>query len=119
MKERLRGSDEYCSSRPGLDQVCLLLTTPSPEALDRAAAILDAVVAEIADARRGMQRERAAPLAEYQAIRRASRMARILLDKAAAFHAGWNARLRSLTAGYEPGGEAAASTWRGRLSVEG
>jgi hypothetical protein len=116
MKESIPGSVEWSSSRADLDEVCGLLRTPCPQALDRAAAILGKVVAEVAEARR---RGAPAPPEEYQGIRRAARLARVLLDKAAVYHAGWNAWLGSLTGGYGPGGEAAAPESRGRLSVEG
>jgi hypothetical protein len=111
------GSEGLTTCRAALAQVCALLETPSPQALDRAVAMLGEVVAEVAEARRhggaATQRE------EYRGIRRAARLARVLLDKAAAYHAGWNALLGSLTCGYGPGGQAATPVSPGRLSVEG
>jgi hypothetical protein len=117
MKESMPGSAELSSSRAGLEEVCGLLRTPCPQALDDAAAILGRVVTEVAEARR--QWLSGAPPEEWHGLERAARLARVLLEKAAAYHAGWSARVRSLTGGYGPGGEPAAQIARGRLSVEG
>jgi hypothetical protein len=119
MKEGMPGSVELSSSRAGLDQVCALLMTPSPEALDAAAAILGRVVADVAEAGRRVRSGAAAEAEEYRGIRRGVRRARILLEKASAYHAGWAAWLGSFTSGYGPGGAAQAPVARGRLSIEG
>jgi len=117
MTENMPEAGEMSDIRAGLDEVCALLAKPSPQALDSAAAILSGVVADLSAARR--RRGRHAQRDEYRGIRRASRLARILLEKAAAYHAGWNAWLGSLTGGYCPGGAAAAPMARGRISIEG
>jgi hypothetical protein len=106
-------------SGASLEQVCALLVTPSPQALDEAAAILERVAAEVAEASRPARRGAPGQLQEYEGIQRRVRFARILLERAAAYHAGWSAWLGSLTGGYEPGGEAAGRVSRGRLSIEG
>jgi hypothetical protein len=118
MKESMPGSVELSNSRAGLEEVCGLLRTPSPQALDAAAAILGRVVAEVREGRRGQCGASPQP-EEFYALRRAAGIASVLLDKASAYHAGWSARVRSLTGGYGPGGEPAVATVRGRLSVEG
>jgi hypothetical protein len=105
------------SIRAALDQVCALLAKPSPGALDSAADILSRVVTELSAVRR-----RCGPNAlpeEYHGVRRGVQLARTLLDKAASYHADWNASLGSLTGGYCPGGAAAPPLARGRLSIEG
>jgi hypothetical protein len=116
MKEGKPENVELSSSRASLARVCELLETPSPEALDQAEEILGRAVEEVAEARR-----RGAPAQpeEYRGIGHAARLARVLLDRAAAYHAGWNAWVGILTGGYGPGGKAAAPVSRGRLSVEG
>ncbi len=116
MTDRILRSEALSRSCADLDEVCALLGAPSPQALDTAAGILGRVVAEVARARG--QRD-GAQGQEYRGIRRAARIARILLEKARAYHAGWNSRLGSLTEGYGPGGAAAAPMLRGRLSIEG
>jgi hypothetical protein len=117
MERRISGSAGLAASRASLDEVCGLLVTPSPEALDQAAAILGRVVAEVAETRR--RQGSLEQWQEYEGIQSAARRARALLDKAAIYHAGWNAWLGSLTGGYGPGGAAAAPVSGGRLSVEG
>ena len=119
MKEGMPESVELSNSRAGLEQVCALLTTPSPPALDEAAAILGKVAAEVADAGRRVRSGAPAQVEEYHRLRGTARVARILLEKAATYHAGWSACLGSLTGGYGPGGEAAARVLPGRLSIEG
>lgn len=117
MTESIPQDVTLSGSRAALDEVCVLLATPSPQALHAAAGILGRVVAEMAEARG--RRDGVAQRQQYRGIRRAAQVARILLEKAKAYHAGWNSRLGSLTEGYGPGGAAAAPMMRGRLSIEG
>ncbi len=58
-------------------------------------------------------------LLELQRLRQAAGRARKLLDKAAAYHAGWSAYLGSRAGGYQPGGEAAPLARPRRLLAEG
>jgi hypothetical protein len=119
MKESMPVSVALANSLADLEEACGLLRTPSPPALDAAAAILGRVVAEVAEARRGRPGGASAQTAELHGLQRVVRRARVLLEKASAYHEGWSARVRSLTGGYGPGGEPAAAITRGRLSVEG
>jgi hypothetical protein len=111
------GNVGLSDSRAGLEQVCGLLLTPSAEALDAAAALLGSVVVEVAKARQTLGP--GPPTEDYEGIRRAARLARILLDKASTYHGGWHAWIGSRAGGYGPSGQVAALVSRGRLTVEG
>jgi len=106
-------------ARDAVEQVCRLLVTPSPAVLDRAAAVLERAVGLMADWLKKEGRPGEGQSTELRHLRRAAAQARALLEKAAAFHAGWTARLGSWTGGYQAGGEPAAVIRPGRIWVEG
>ncbi len=93
---------------------------PTPESLDRSAALLAdvsrslrACVSQPSSAGAASQ---AAALSELQ--KRLARF-RLLLDHAAEFYRGWSRLRDSLTAGYAASGEPVSAALPGRLNVEG
>ena len=103
----------------GLQQVLALLTSPSPEVLALAAAVLHSVVAEMPSWRKAPGIPAAAQRGEIEHIRELAARAAILLAKAETYHAGWIACLGSLTGGYRAGGAPAPLPSTGRLWAEG
>jgi hypothetical protein len=95
-------------------EVCALLTSPTPDALERSERVLESAASSLA----AWQPDRAGLAAVEQlqsTLRRASR----LLEYAFQYHEHWRRRLHSSLAGYEPGGGPAAVMHRGRVYLEG
>ncbi len=125
------GTGGLGEARAGVERFCLVLSTPSPAVLEGAAVLIEAAIAEVAAwrKRRAAWLEEAAraaqagpmeqDLMELRRIRRAAGRARKLLEKAAAYHAGWSAYLGTRAAGYQPSGEAAALPRPRRVLAEG
>lgn len=96
-----------------LEQVCALLLAPTPDVLDRTAVLLEAAIRE---ARAGGAGEASG---DAHRLARFVRFARTLLEKAAAYHAGWAVLLGSATGGYQADGAAVPVAPAGRLLLEG
>jgi hypothetical protein len=110
---------ELVEARASVERFCELLITPSPAVLDQAALLLESAIADLALWRKGGAVPAEKDLTELRRIRRAAAQARGLLQRAAAYHAGWAAYLGSRTGGYQAGGEAAPVARPRRLLAEG
>jgi hypothetical protein len=101
--------------------VCQILLSPSPPALDRCAPLLESAVAAVSAclsqlrSSKGTQDE----VEEAQRLRLAVRHAKRLLEGAAEFHQNWIRRLGALSGGYTGRGEPAAVERCSRMQIEG
>ena len=113
------GRGGLAEARAGIERFCDLLCTPSAAVLDGAAILIETAAAELALWRKRQHAPAEQDLVELRRLRRAARRARKLLERAAAYHAGWSAYLGSRTSGYQAGGEAAPLARPRRLLAEG
>jgi hypothetical protein len=104
-----------------VEGVCFLLTSPSPETLDRCERILESASLSFA----GLQPDLAsagrdpAALSAVEQLRSALGRAGQLLESSFQYHEQWRRRLCASLAGYRPGGDPAALSHRGRVSLQG
>ena len=107
--------------RPELERACGLLASPSAEALDRCAGVLESACADLAKCRpwAGSVEGQAEALAEAQRLQAAVRRAGHLLQVAWDYHSIWTSRWAATTSGYTPNGEAPSTVRRGIVSLTG
>ena len=112
---------QLASARAGVSDVCQILLSPSPAALDRCAPLLETAASEVSAclpelrSSKGTQEE----VDEAQRLRLAVRHAQRLLEGAAEFHQNWIRRLGALSGGYTGRGEPAAVARGSRMQIEG
>jgi len=114
-------SHQLSSARAGVSDVCQLLLSPSPAALDRCTPLLETAVAEVSACLpelRGSQ-GRQDVLDEAQRLFLAVGHAKRLLEGAAEFHHNWIRRLGALSGGYTGSGEPATVERGSRMQIEG
>jgi hypothetical protein len=99
---------------------CDLLTVASPEALGRSAAVLQSAVASL-EAFHGVAARRSAPEMKHAAgvLRSRLRLARALLESAAAYRQDWFGRLGAMVLGYGADRQPARLANAGRWSLLG
>ena len=102
-------------------RACRLLETPTPEALDGCAAILEEAVRslEALQADLPLLAGDPAAMAEAWRLRGAVRRAAALLDRAEKHHRGWQDLVGIMSAGYGPEGRPGESPPPGRISLRG
>jgi len=105
------------TTRIEVRKACELLVSPSPEALDACAGVLESAVATLS----GGHDIAAGPEALDEAfrLRTAIRTAARLLQGAADYHSRWLQVLGTLTAGYTARGEPAPIARQQRISLSG
>lgn len=114
-------SQQLASARAEVNDVCQILLSPSPAALDRCAPLLETAVAEVAAclpelrSSKGTQNE----VDEARRLHMAVCYAKRLLEGAAEFHRDWIRRLGALSGGYTGPGEPAPVDRGSRMQVEG
>ncbi len=104
-----------------MSDVCQILLSPSPAALDRCAPLLETAVAEVSACLHELRRSKGTQdeVDEAQRLRLAVRHAKRLLEGAAEFHQNWIRRLGALSGGYTGSGEPAAVERGSRMQLEG
>lgn len=105
--------------RARVERVCGLLARPQPEVLDGTATLLEGAISELNEWRAQAASGTTTEIGEIRKIRELAGRARILLDKACAYHARWQAWLGSRAGGYQAGGEPAVVAAPGRVWIEG
>ena len=114
-------SQQLASARAGVSEVCQILLSPSPAALDRCAPLLKTAAAAVSACLPQLRRSKGTQdeMDEAQRLRLAVRHAKRLLEGAAEFHQNWNRRLGALSGGYTRRGEPAAVELGSRMQMEG
>lgn len=115
-------TEQLAEAREKLDCACNLLLTPSPEALDQCAPLLEAAVIKVTACQKaisGQQQTEPAASAEGRQLQAAVRRARRLLESAAEYHQNWIRRIGAMSAGYDGRGEPAAVDRGRRLMLRG
>jgi hypothetical protein len=107
------------SARAELERVCKLLESPSPAALDRCAAIMERVIAELETGRRGMAQAGEIGVAEGRRLRSVVQRTRALLNLAANYHSRWRGILAGMSGGYTARGAPVQLPSRARVSMQG
>jgi hypothetical protein len=104
-----------------VSDVCQILLSPSPAALDRCAPLLETAVAEVSACLHEMRKSKGTQneVDEARRLRMAVYYAKRLLEGAAEFHQNWIRRLGALSGGYTGRGEPAAVARGSRMQVEG
>jgi hypothetical protein len=97
-----------------MEGVCAMLTSPSPERLERCERILESAVSAFS----GMRPDVSA-LPDVRELRSVVGRAARLLDSAFRYHDDWRRRLSVSLAGYQPGGSPAAMPQQRRMCLEG
>ncbi len=118
----LRLTEQLAAAREKLDRACDLLLSPSPEALDQCAPLLQAAVTEVTACQAAMAgpvRPEPGAAAEGRRLQAAVRRARLLLESAAEYHRNWTRRMGAMSAGYDGRGEPAAVDRGRRLILRG
>lgn len=115
-----RASRELTAAREKVERACALLLSPSPEALDQCAPLVEAAVAVVAACREALEPPvEPGAAAEGRRLQAQVRRAWCLLEAAAAYQNNWAKRLATLTAGYNRRGEPAAVASSSRMSLRG
>ncbi len=109
---------QLSQARAEVTQAVEALLSPTPQALDRCALLLQAAIKNVT-ASPSVSGETQGALEEARQLQRAVRRARMLLDAAFEFHRQWNRRLGALSGGYTPEGEPAAVKPGFRLVLRG
>lgn len=102
-----------------LEHVCKLLESPAPATLDRCAAIMERVIAELQAGRRGIAEAGESGVAEARRLRIVVHRARALLELAARYHAQWRSILAGMSGGYTMLGAPAPILSQSRMSIQG
>ena len=107
--------------RSDVERVCGLLASPSAEALDRCAVVLESACSDLASCLPWASGARGTPeaLVEARRLQAAVRRASHLLEIAQDYYAKWSRTLATLTSGYTPSGEAGEPVRRGLVSLTG
>jgi len=115
------GFERLRAVRSEVERACDLLVSPSAEALDRCAGVLESACSDLEACRpwvRGAQGNPEA-VAEahrlHQAVRRAAHLLLIARD----YYAKWSHAWAALTSGYTPSGEAPAPVLPGLVCLTG
>jgi hypothetical protein len=107
--------------RPEVERACVLLASPSAEALDRCAGVLESACTDLARCQPWARSVQGNPEARAEvdlleaAVRRAGRLLKVARD----YYMEWSSRWATLSSGYTPGGEVAAPIRRGLVSLTG
>jgi hypothetical protein len=112
--------EQFAATRAQLDSACDLLTSPTPESLDRCAILLESAQRQMTGCQSqiiGAQGDPAALEAAWRVRRSFERAAR-LLKSAASFHANWMSIRGTLTGGYTSRGEPSPVRHPGRICLE-
>jgi len=117
----LAGESAITAVAQQVEKVCVLLTSPRPEALDRCAGILESAASALAVLRPSIDSIERDPtvLSSARQLQSAVGRARHLLEFADRYHRQWQERLGSIVAGYRPDGNAATVPRTGCISMEG
>ena len=104
-----------------MERACALLQSAGVAGMDDCAVSLSSTVERLRAWREAQAGNKPEYVAELCRLRTRVGLARTLLERAAAFHEGWAARLRTMAAGYAPTGDPACfrNELRASLSVEG
>jgi hypothetical protein len=107
--------------RSEVDQVCNLLISPSPTALDSCSHLLETAGSRLALLQPQLRPGAGNPTAQEEArrLRAAVMCAQRLLENAFSFHVNWGRLLGALTAGYTERGDPAPAPRQGRICVQG
>ena len=112
--------EQFAATRTQLDSACELLMSPTPEAVDRCATLLESAGRQMADCQSRIaeaQGDAAAIEGAWQ-LRRSFQRAGKLLESAARFHSNWMSIRGALTGGYTDRGEPAPVRHAGRICLE-
>jgi hypothetical protein len=115
------GIERILVVRSEVERACGLLASPSAEALDRCAGVLESACSDLASCRpwvSGAQGNLEA-LAEARRLQEAVRRASHLLQTARDYYAKWSQAWAALTNGYTPRGEVPAPGRRGLVCLTG
>ncbi len=104
---------DLVAGREMAEQVCGLLVSPTPEALESCAGLLGAAVDKLRSVEADDDHVEVRRL--YFAVRKAAK----LLQNAADYHAGWISWLDARTGGYQAGGEPENMARRRLVCVRG
>ncbi len=110
--------EQLSRARAEVAQAIEVLLSPTPQALDRCALLLQTAIKNVT-ASACVSGETEGALEEARQLQRAVRRARMLLDAAFEFHRQWNRRLGALSGGYTPEGEPAAVNPGFRMVLRG
>ena len=115
------GFERLLMVRSEVERAGGLLVSPSAEALDRCAIILESACAELVSCRPWVGGARGNPeaLAEAHRLRETVRRASHLLQTSRDYYAKWSQAWAALTSGYSPRGEAPAPPRRGLVCLTG
>jgi uncharacterized membrane protein YccC len=113
--------EQLAAARLEIDRAGGLLTAPSPEALDRCSAVLEAAGRQLTEWQPKLAAESGNPeaLAEAWRLRRSFRRTERLLQSAGDFHQNWSHLRGAMTGGYTRSGDPAAVLHGHRISVHG
>lgn len=113
--------EQLASARFELDRAGELLTSPSPDVLDRCGSILEATGRQFTEwlPRLAEQAGNAEALAEAWHLRRSFQRTQRLLHAANDFHMNWSRVRGAMTGGYTAAGDAAPILHSHRISLQG
>jgi len=113
--------EELTCARQQLDTASALLLRPSPEALDRSSALLEATGCRLRELQPllSQQTGNAVVLEEARRLRRSFQRTARLLGSAADFHCRWLQVRGALSGGYTKSGESAPLVHRNRICLHG
>jgi hypothetical protein len=115
------GFERLLVVRSEVERACVLLGSPTADALDRCANVLESACSDLVNCRpwvSGAQGNSEA-LAEAHRLQEAVRRAARLLQTGQEYFAKWSQAWEALTSGYTPRGEAPAPARRGLVCLTG
>jgi len=112
-------SEQLQTTRSHLDEVCAMLTAPTPEALDQCSVLLEAAGRQLTDWQpRLRQNSGDAPaLEEARRLRTSLLRAGRLLEGASSFHNNWIRLRGAMSGGYTDRGEPSLVNHGSRISL--
>jgi hypothetical protein len=112
--------EQLAATRAELDAACAMLTSPTPDVLDRCSILLESASRQMAECQPQIAQLRGDPAAIEEAwrVRRSFLKAGKLLANAARFHGNWMSIRGALTGGYTDRGEPAQVRHAGRIWIE-
>jgi hypothetical protein len=113
--------DRLLAVRSEVERACGLLVSPSAEALDRCAGVLESACSDLETCRSWVRGAQGNPeaLAEARRLHEAVRRASHLLEIARDYYAKWSRAFAALTNGYTPDGVTPALVCRGLVCLTG
>ena len=112
-------SEQLQTTRSHLDEVCAMLTAPTPEALDQCSVLLEAAGRQLTDWQPRLRQNSGDAPAFEEALRLRTSLLRAgrLLEGASSFHDNWIRLRGAMSGGYTQRGEPSLVNHGSRISL--